>query len=49
MKINPLKRLSSLAVLLGSLVQANILDLENFRLSPLMLIKKQDFTYSSGV
>ena len=27
---------------------ANIVDLNGFRLSPLVLVKKSDFTYSSG-
>ena len=30
------------------LAAANIVDLNGFRLSPLILIKKSDFTYSSG-
>ena len=35
-------------LLLSSLVQSNIVELNNFRLAPFVLIKKQDFTYSSG-
>lgn len=30
-------------------VRANIVELNGFRLSPFVLVKKQDFTYSSGV
>ena len=34
---------------LVNLVQANIVDLGGeFRLAPFILVKKQDFTYSSG-
>ena len=39
------------SILLGCLVDqtsANIVDLSGFRLSPLVLVKKSDFTYSSG-
>ena len=40
-----------ISILLGCLVnltRANIVDLSGFRLSPLVLVKKSDFTYSSG-
>ena len=40
-----------LSILLGYLLnlsRANIVDLSGFRLSPLVLVKKSDFTYSSG-
>ena len=40
---------SVLLALLISLVNANIVDLNDFRLSPFVLVKKQDFTYDSGV
>ena len=47
-----LKRILLLiSILLGYLVnlsRANIVDLSGFRLSPLVLVKKSDFTYSSG-
>ena len=38
---------ASLAILMA-LVKANILELSEFRLAPLMLVKKQDFTFSGG-
>ena len=40
-----------ISILLGYLLnlsRANIVDLSGFRLSPLVLVKKSDFTYSSG-
>ena len=40
-----------ISILFGCLVnltRANIVDLSGFRLSPLVLVKKSDFTYSSG-
>ena len=37
-----------IALILSALVQSNIVELNNFRLAPFVLIKKQDFTYSSG-
>ena len=39
--------LAALAVMLG-LASANIVELTGFRLSPFVLVKKHDFTYSSG-
>ena len=39
--------LAALAVMLG-LASANIVELNGFRLSPFVLVKKHDFTYSSG-
>ena len=39
--------IAALAVLLG-LASANIVDLSGFRLSPFVLVKKQDFTFGSG-
>lgn len=36
------------AVLASHTVHANIVDLNGFRMSPFVLVKKQDFTYSSG-
>ena len=38
-----------LAVLLASLAQANIVELNGFRLMPLVLAKKQDFTYGTDI
>ena len=57
MKENPPeKKCAGSAVFLLTLIlsstefvaRANILELNDFRMSPLMLVKKQDFTYSGG-
>ncbi len=38
----------AMAVLTSHTAYANIVDLNSFRMSPFVLVKKQDFTYSSG-
>ena len=46
--MNLIAKTSGVLLLLSSLARANILELSDFRLSPFVLAKKQDFTYSSG-
>ena len=41
-------KIAIIALIFSTLVQSNIVELNNFRLAPFVLIKKQDFTYSSG-
>jgi len=36
------------AALVAESVHANIVDMNNFRMNPFVLVHKQDFTYSSG-
>ena len=43
-----MKTLLSVVALLLITVEANIVELNGFRLAPYLLVKKQDFTYGSG-
>ena len=43
-----MKTMIAILALMISTVCANIVELNGFRLSPFLLVKKQDFTYGSG-
>ena len=42
-------KLTASLLLLLTFVHANIVDFSDFRLAPLVLVKKHDFTYSGGL